>query len=364
MTKTKLIGLVAVGVGLLVASLATAQTYNPYTYQFPTYQYQAPQYGSGACPAIYSNLLRGARGTQVNELQRFLLSRYNDTRLAGGYFGQLTHTYVQRFQRENGISPTGGVGPQTRAAIMRACGGITPGPMYRNPTPSQATFRLDKSFTLRIGQSAQEYRGSLTVTLNQIDGGYSWPYYYSANPDSARVTLAFNCAPGTYCLYAPQQSFTIDEDDSVEFMGYEVELTNLDNDRATFKVNDDDRDDDDDATIDVTDPTTNEDFEQGDEMRIAWTVRDEPSNASVVLDLYTENDRFVGTIAIEDGESGSYEWDVPEGGEFCTLQYPNGLCGRDLDGDFYIKARLVAGNGFNAGLEYDSDKSGVFTIED
>jgi hypothetical protein len=120
----------------------------------------------------------------------------------------------------------------------------------------------------------------------------------------------------------------------------------------------------DDANIDVTDPTANDDVDRGDTQRIAWRVTDEPSNSSVILDLYTKNNRLVGTIAIKDGEDGSYNWRVPTPNTYCTQQYPNGLCGHDLEGDYYIKARLVQGNGFNSGIIYDTDDSGVFTIRD
>lgn len=366
----KITAITLLGAGLLIGSLAAAQTYNPYSYQYPTTQYQYPQtqyqYPQyGVCPNLYSNLTVGSWGTQVSELQRFLMSRYGDTRLTGGYYGTLTAYYVAQFQRSNGIAATGGVGPQTRAAIARTCGGNPyPGPVPA-PYPSVSTFRLDKSFTLDVGESAKEYRGNLTVTLTQVGGGYIWPYY-SSNDDSVRVTLAYSCTPGTYCIYAPQQSYTLEEDDSVDFMGYEVTVTNVGSNRATFRVENDnnDDDDDDDARINITDPTANEDFEQGDEMRIAWSVSDEPNNASVILDLYDEDDDRIGTIAIEDGETGTYEWDIPHGGGFCTQQYPNGLCGWDLEGDYYIKARLVQGNGFSSGFQYDTDDSGVFTIED
>jgi hypothetical protein len=360
MTKTKLAALAVVGVGLCAGSLVSAQYYNQYGYQYPSpqpYAYEYPQYPS-ACPNLYTNLTLGSSGQQVIELQRFLATRYYQQ--ITGYYGRQTAGNVAQFQRASGILATGGVGPQTRAAILRSCGGY-PGP-YPTPTPSNQTFRLDRAFTLDEGESAMEYRGSLTVRLDRVGEPYSW--YSSRDDDTVRVTLSFSCRPGTYCIYAPTQSYTLEEDDSVEFMGYEVEVTDIGSNRATFRVTDDDRDDDDDARITVTDPAVGEDFEQGDEMRIAWTVQDEPRDASVILDLYTENDRLVGTIAIEDGETGDFEWDVPERGEFCTAQYPNGLCGRDLEGDYYIKARLVAGNGFTNGFEYDEDDSGVFTIED
>ena len=345
MKIAKIIALSGFGAVLLVGSLASAQYYNQYGYSYttnPVYEYPAYQYPtySSACPAYWNTLTVGMRGYQVTELQRYLAGR--------GY----------------GQPVTGYYGAITAANAARACGGsYNPYPM---PTPvSGGTFRLDRSFDLVVGETKHEYRGSLSITLNQLDSGY-W-YSYWSSPDAARITLGVSCPPGTYCatLWYPQQTFTLEEDESIRYMGYEVTVNELNRGSASFIVEDIDRDDDDgDASIDLTAPSGNNDFEQGDEMRIAWSVEDEPSNASVVLDLYTESDRFVGTIAIDDADDDSYDWDIPEAREYCTMQYPNGLCGYNLRGDFYIKARLVSGSGYGNSYEYDSDDSGVFSIED
>lgn len=242
-----------------------------------------------------------------------------------------------------------------------------PGPAY--PYPNQytdKTFRLDREFTLYPGQSAHEDRGDLTVTFNQVEG-YWDGYRRSSNDDAVRVTLGISCSQGMYCtnIWYPQQSFVIEEDESVTYMDYEVTVTNIDRDRATFRVEDDDRNhnNNDDASISVEEPDKGDDVEQGDSIRIEWTVEDRPSNSSVVLELFTERGHSVGVIAILDGRSGSYNWRVPTPSHYCTMQYPNGLCGMDLEGDYYIRARLLEGNGFDYSYEYDRDDSGVFTIE-
>lgn len=242
-----------------------------------------------------------------------------------------------------------------------------PGPTYPYPgSYADKTFRLDREFTLYPGQSAHEDRGELTLTFNQIEG-YWGGYWRTSNDDAVRVTLGVSCPQGVYCtsIWYPQQSFVIEEDESVTYMDYEVTVTSIDHDRATFRVEDDDRDhhNDDDASISVEEPDRGDDVEQGDTLHIEWTVEDRPSNSSVVLDLYTESGRYVGTIAVVDGRSGSYNWYVPIPSVYCTMQYPNGLCGMNLHGDYYIRARLVEGNGFDHSHEYDRDDSGVFTIE-
>ena len=111
-------------------------------------------------------------------------------------------------------------------------------------------------------------------------------------------------------------------------------------------------------------PSGNETVEQGDELEIVWESKDEPNDSSVIIELYESNGDKVGTIAISEDSDDSFDWDVPEGGTYCTQQFPNGLCGHDLEGRYYIKASLVRGNGFSGGTILDSDTSATFEIED
>lgn len=376
--KTFVFGLAALA-GLFVAAPAMAQTYNP-SYYYP--QYTQPQYGnqyyygtgtSYGCPALSYNLTLGSSdyttGGQVSQLQNFLRSRYSDTRLTGGYYGQLTSYYVTRFQQENGVYPaTGGVGPLTRQAIARVCGGsYNPGYPY-NPGTHTSTFRLNKDFSLDVGETGELRNEDLTITLTQIvTSQYGYGYYYNQEPEAVRITVTEGCNQGYYCIYAPSQSFILEDGDDVNFRDWNIELRELDRDEATFRVTEDDddndNDNDEDGTIDVTSPSSNVEVEQGDDLDIEWNVTDEPNDASVVLELYDEDDDRVGTIAIVDADEEEYEWDVPEGGDICTLQYPNGLCGYDLDGEYYIKASLYEDDN-GTGERLDDDKSHLFTIED
>lgn len=80
---------------------------------------------SSSCPTITVSLQRGSRGSHVTSLQQFLAARYGVplSDIATGYFGPLTESYVKKFQTEQSVSSIGIVGPQTRAAIARVCGG-------------------------------------------------------------------------------------------------------------------------------------------------------------------------------------------------------------------------------------------------
>ncbi|MBI4090811.1 MAG: peptidoglycan-binding protein [Candidatus Komeilibacteria bacterium] len=90
-----------------------------------------PIFASAAsCPNLYRNLAFGSRGTDVGELQSFLITKGDlATSNNTGYFGRLTEAAVKKFQcREmqicTGSTASNGygvVGPRTRAAIVRVC---------------------------------------------------------------------------------------------------------------------------------------------------------------------------------------------------------------------------------------------------
>jgi len=361
--KTAVFGLIAAG-AFLAAAPALAQTFNQSYYypQFTQPQQSQPYWGYG-CPVLSYNLTIGSSDYytqgQVSQLQNFLRNRYNDSRLAGGYYGQLTAYYVQRFQQEQGVYPaTGGVGPLTRAAIQRTCGGSYPGyPVPGpNPSPSSVTFRLERNFSLVEGQTGRLSGGQLEITLNDAD----------SKDDETRITIGLACRAGTQCFYYPQRSMTLEEGDDVIFQGYVIELVSVNsNSKATFRVQDEDdrdNDNDSDATIEITDPEAGDEYDQGDRLTIAWETDEEPSYAEVMLELYTSGGSRVGTIAFSDDADGSYNWRVPTGESYCTQQYPNGLCGYDLDGRFYIKASLIDNRDENNRRVLDTDNSGTFEI--
>lgn len=84
------------------------------------------------CPQLSITMQKGARDSttrgQVSELQAFLTEYYDldENIVVGGYFGNLTHKYVVRFQGEQGLPTFGIVGSLTRAKIAQVCGGVRP----------------------------------------------------------------------------------------------------------------------------------------------------------------------------------------------------------------------------------------------
>ncbi len=123
----------------------------------------------GYCPQLWSNLSRGmsdyTTGGQVSQLQSFLANRYGDYRVTGGFFGPLTQSYVIRFQREQGLSPVGIVGPYTRVAIANVCGGNpVPVPV---PAPVISITNVSGPNTLTVGE-----QGTWSITTNAPSGSY------------------------------------------------------------------------------------------------------------------------------------------------------------------------------------------------
>ncbi len=95
----------------------------------------APQGGAASCPNLVRNLFRGSRGSDVTQLQQFLISQKLLTPdSATGFFGAMTEVAVKQWQSKNGIASSGtpnttgygAVGPRARAAIANKCGTTLP----------------------------------------------------------------------------------------------------------------------------------------------------------------------------------------------------------------------------------------------
>jgi hypothetical protein len=81
------------------------------------------------CPKIMRTIGRGnteATTTgDVGQLQQFIANHFGlkSDDVVSGYFGSTTAAYLMKFQQEQGIAPAPTVGPLTRAAIAKVCGG-------------------------------------------------------------------------------------------------------------------------------------------------------------------------------------------------------------------------------------------------
>lgn len=115
MNKLLVSGLVAVIA--FGATIASAQTYYPYSY--------GASY-SGGCVNLVSDLSYGSRSGDVSSLQTFLVGQNfpgGGSWMITGYFGNATLAAVRNFQQQQGLQMTGVADAATRAAITRvSCG--------------------------------------------------------------------------------------------------------------------------------------------------------------------------------------------------------------------------------------------------
>ncbi len=89
------------------------------------------------CISLTSDLSTGSRGSQVTNLQNFLVSQNypgGGSWMVTGYYGQATAAAVRNFQQAQGLAMTGSVDSATRAAINAAsCGYLGASSSAYNP---------------------------------------------------------------------------------------------------------------------------------------------------------------------------------------------------------------------------------------
>ena len=93
-----------------------------------------------AVPTFTRDLNFGLSGPDVSALQQFLKQQgYYTYPEITGYFGAITKAAVAAFQQAHGIAPLGGVGPQTRAAILALLTSLPPPPLAATATTTATT---------------------------------------------------------------------------------------------------------------------------------------------------------------------------------------------------------------------------------
>ena len=85
-------------------------------------------FAQAGCVTLSGDLSFGAKGSEVTKLQTFLKAQGYLTAPLVPNFGNATLAAVRAFQKANGISQTGTVGPLTRSAVQKAsCGSSNSG---------------------------------------------------------------------------------------------------------------------------------------------------------------------------------------------------------------------------------------------
>ena len=151
-------------------------------------------------------LRMGSRGDSVKEVQRLLNQKlYPNPRLvADGVFGQNTHNAVVAFQRNNGLTTDGVVGPQTMNALRHAS--ANPQPPVTQPGSGDEFFPFA---TVTSYNWAESYRafGSNRDSGTRAHAGCD--LYY---PEGTRIHAirAGTVIRGPYYFYAKTYAIEID----------------------------------------------------------------------------------------------------------------------------------------------------------
>ncbi|MBI4093761.1 right-handed parallel beta-helix repeat-containing protein [Candidatus Kaiserbacteria bacterium] len=214
---------------------------------------------AASCPNLTRSLSFGSRGSDVKQLQQFLISKNllaSDS--ATGYFGRLTEAAVKKFQCAQNIvcagSPSttgyGAVGPRTRAAIARQCESasvhesgrssppdttpyarpVIPADVTNTPPPTSCTSLAPQTQTLSCpsGQT-----GSITRTRTSSCPGPTWGEWMTtattcrstnsevnvkdfgakgdgSTDDSTRIQFAINSLPASGgVIYIPPGTYML-----------------------------------------------------------------------------------------------------------------------------------------------------------
>ena len=156
---------------------------------------ETPPTNTSSCADITMTLSIGMTdaqtGGQVSDLQQFLTDHFGlDGTLVVGTFGPKTQSYVEQFQTEQGISPVGFVGPQTRAAIAGLCSSMN-APLSATPTSGNAPLTVQMHYTLPSPS------GSYSLDFGDGQSQQSIPNACAGGPNCLFVSHTYSSA-GTY----------------------------------------------------------------------------------------------------------------------------------------------------------------------
>ncbi|MBX4200391.1 IPT/TIG domain-containing protein [Candidatus Parcubacteria bacterium] len=305
------------------------------------------------CPTLTQDLYVGVRdsspGGQVTQLQTFLNNKYGQP--VTGYFGTVTRYNVVRFQAEVGLPQVGRVGPLTRASIAKVCGGTTTGPVsISSLVPTQGL----------VGAQVTITGSGFTATDNTVHFGYGVVTNLTS-VDTTHITFNVPSSLNPACFYSTPACLIPSQITTPGNYSVSVSNANGQSNSQTFAVTTGTQTQN--ATIRINNPNGGETVSSGQNLNISWTSNNAPSQSALVLDLYSVAGVKVGTIAVSSNTTSSSTWRIPTGGTVCTLQFPNGLCGQSLSGQYYIEGSLVSGSGFDPSpTVYYKAVSGNFTI--
>ncbi len=167
--------------------------------------------GNSACLALQNDLryrmTDALSGGEVSALQDFLQSEGYLNAGPSGFFGLMTTGAVKKFQSDHGISPTGYVGPLTRAEIKAVACGRPSSPLGGTislPTPDSRGCLPGAVYSSTSGARCDTTNDPLQLKLSATqasDGAVHINASYDPNKyNPISVVLAMSCPAGVSAI--------------------------------------------------------------------------------------------------------------------------------------------------------------------
>lgn len=134
----------------------------------------------GTCYSFSRNLTIGDSGTDVANLQKFLMNKGFDIPAISqgdalpGYFGPATATALKGYQTSVGIQATGFLGPLTIASINADCGGTSDVSVKVISNSIELSYDGDREALLTSVYKVEIYGGSSGVYIYRSSGNYEF----------------------------------------------------------------------------------------------------------------------------------------------------------------------------------------------
>lgn len=168
---------------------------------------------SSQCIQLVNNFRKGTRDAQVNNevslLQDFLSTSYQNKRPylniePTGYFGSMTLTAVQAFQRDNGFSQTGYVGPLTREKIKDiSCNGGVSSSNGLNNTSTNTQSSTNNSNTTQSTYTNPYTTQTNTQSTQTTYSGSTGGFVITSPFPGQSLNNTGECVGGTSCIVLP-----------------------------------------------------------------------------------------------------------------------------------------------------------------
>lgn len=212
---------------LALATPALAQSY----YSYPT--------GTSSCVSIPAGLSQGSRGTDVTNLQNFLVAQNypgGGSWMVTGYFGAATAAAVRNFQESHGIPQTGSVDAATASAINVSCGGggTSYVPSYPNLPTGQAG---NYNYNYNYNTNPTTYYPNTYLPVPNTTYPYNNQYYYGQQYyGNAPTITSLSQNTGTVGNVVTIYGVGFDPTDTVNFGSVSVQGVSSNGSSLTFTI--------------------------------------------------------------------------------------------------------------------------------